>query len=104
MQALLIAEKLRIQAGCPDVPLIIDVQFHHDGTAAAHAGESYFSDDLGAVDENVLIGPFVVNTRDEITEVYHDLQREICFGLGIPRILDTKLDLASAMSKYLGSA
>jgi hypothetical protein len=71
------AEKLRMQAGSPDVPLIIDLQFHHDGTAAAYAGEVYFSDGLGAVDENVRIGPFVVATRAEIQVVYHELEREI---------------------------
>jgi hypothetical protein len=32
-QVLLIAEKLRLRAGRPDVPLVIEAQFHHDGTA-----------------------------------------------------------------------
>jgi hypothetical protein len=32
-QVLLMAEKLRLRAGRPDVPLAIDAQFQHDGTA-----------------------------------------------------------------------
>jgi hypothetical protein len=34
-QVLLMAEKLRLRAGRPDVPLVIDAQFLHDGTALA---------------------------------------------------------------------
>jgi hypothetical protein len=37
-QVLLMAEKLRLLARCPDVPLIIDAQFSHDGTAQAVLG------------------------------------------------------------------
>jgi hypothetical protein len=75
-QALLMAEKLRSWAGCPDVPLIIDAQFHHDGTAEANSEWTHHSY-TGVPDETVLIGPFVVATKAEIPSVYQELEREI---------------------------
>jgi hypothetical protein len=38
-QVLLMAEKLRLKAGRPDVPLVIDAQFRHDGSAIAHISQ-----------------------------------------------------------------
>jgi hypothetical protein len=67
VQTLLMAERLRLRARRPDVLLVIDAQFHHDGTAqsALALGDLRFS----VLDENVLIGPFVVATREDILGV-----------------------------------
>jgi len=93
-QALLMAEKLRLRAGRTDVPLIIDAQFHHDGSAVAAADWDNLFD---IPDENVLIGPFVVATRAEIPRVHQELEREIWCGLGVPHIIDFDW----AFSEYL---
>jgi hypothetical protein len=98
-QVLLLAEKLRLRAGRPDVPLIIDAQFHHDGTAVAATD---WDNSFDILDENVLIGPFVVATREEIPRVYQELEREIWFGLGILRFPQADLDFDRAFSDYLG--
>jgi hypothetical protein len=92
-QALLMAEKLRLRANCPDVPLIIDVQFRH------RRGETYYS----AVypDENVQIGQFVAATRLDIPSVHQELEREIWFGLGVPHVGSAELDFDWAFSNYL---
>jgi hypothetical protein len=98
-QVLLMAEKLRLLARCPDVPLIIDAQFSHDGTAQAVLGEYCYN----VPDENVLIGPFVVTKRAEIPKVYQEIEREIWFGLGVPRVIHADLDFDWAFSNYLGA-
>jgi hypothetical protein len=97
-QALLIAEKLRLRTGRPDVPLI--AQLHHDGTAVAAAD---WDDSFDIQDENVLIGPFVVAARAEIPRVHKELEREIWFGLGISRFPQADLDFDRAYSDYLGA-
>ena len=57
-QVLLMAEKLRLRAG-PDVPLAIDAQFQHDGTALAMLDrKSALYSFPGMPDEKVEIGPF----------------------------------------------
>ena len=94
------AEKMRLRAGRPDVPLIIDAQFHHDGTAVATDWNNPYT---GVPDETVLIGPFVVTTRSEIPSVHQELEREIWFGLGVPRINLEDLDFDRAFSGYLGA-
>jgi hypothetical protein len=98
-QALLMAEKLRLRTGRPDVPLIIDAQFHHDGTAVAAAD---WDNSFDIPEENVLIGPFAVATRAEIPRVHQELEREIWFGLGISRFPQADLDFDRAFSNYLG--
>jgi hypothetical protein len=99
VQALLMAEKMRLRAGRPDVPLIIDAQFHHDGTALAAAD---WDNSFDIPEENVLIGPFVVATREEMPRVHQELEREIWFGLGISRFPQANLDFDRAFSDYLG--
>jgi hypothetical protein len=98
-QVLLIAEKLRLRAGRPDVPLVIDAQFHHDGTALAALG---FWEGVSLPDETVMIGPFVITTRAELQKVHQEVEREIWFGLGISRVFPLDLDFESAFSTYLG--
>ena len=80
------------------MPLIIDAQFHHDGTAVATPDWGILFD---VPDENVLIGPFVVATRAEIPRLHKELEREIWFGLGVPRIIQANLDFDRAFSEYL---
>lgn len=102
-QVLLMAEKLRLRAGRPDVPLAIDAQFQHDGTALAMLdpeSELYFSP--GVPDEKVQIGPFVVATQAEIPSVHQEVERKIWFGLGVSRVKPTKPDFEAAFSNYLG--
>jgi hypothetical protein len=98
-QALLMGEKLRLRANRPEVPLIIDVQFHHDGTAQTVLGDSY----KATPDETIQIGPFVVGTRVDIPPVYQELEREIWFGLGIPQVIRAELDFEGVFSDYLGA-
>jgi hypothetical protein len=95
VQALLMAEKLRLRAGRPNVPVIIDAQFHHDGTAVAVTDMNHR---FNIPDENVLIGPFVVATREEIPRVHQELEREIWLGLGISRFPRADLDFDRAFS------
>lgn len=97
------AEKLRLLAGRPDVPLVIDAQFHHGGTALAMPDPKsalYFPPDVP--DENVKIGPFAISTRAEIPTVHQEIEREIWFGLGVSQISPANLDFEAAFSKYLG--
>jgi hypothetical protein len=103
-QVLLMAEKLRLRAGRPDVPLAIDAQFLHDGTASAWLDqETAFYLSLGVPDENVKIGPFGVATRAEILKVHQEVEREIWFGLGVPRVYPAEPDFEAAFSSYLGA-
>jgi hypothetical protein len=101
-QVLLMAEKLRLRARRPDVPLAIDAQFQHDGTALAMLGrESEWYSSPGVPDEKVKIGPFLVATRAEIPSVHQEVEREIWFGLGVSHISPTKPDFEAAFSNYL---
>ncbi len=97
------AEKLRLRAGRPDVPLAIDAQFRHDGTALAMLDrESALRSSPSVPDENVKIGPFVVATRAEIPSVHQEIEREIWFGLGVSFVRPTEPDFEDAFSNYLG--
>jgi hypothetical protein len=103
-QVLLMSEKLRLRAGTPDVPFIIDAQFHHDGNAIAVPGGRSFREGVspGVPDETVMIGPFVMTTRAELQRVHQEVEREIWFGLGFSRVFPEELDFESAFSTYLG--
>lgn len=103
-QVLLMAERLRLRAGTPDVPFIIDAQFHHDGKARAAPGGRSFYEDIspGVPDETVKIGPFEITTRAELERVHQEVEREIWFGLGVPRVIPAELDFDSVFSTYLG--
>jgi Putative DNA-binding domain len=101
-QILLMAEKLRLQAGRPDIPFVVDAQFLHDGTALAMLDrESSWYLSPGVPDKNVKIGPFVVSARTEIPRIYQEFEREIWFGLGVPRVIAAKPDFETAFSSYL---
>ncbi len=101
-QVILMAEKLRLRAGRPDVPLVIDAQFRHEGTALAKVDrESMWDLSPGVPDENVKIGPFVIAARGDIPNIYQEFEREIWFGLGVPRISQAKPDFDTVFSNYL---
>ncbi|WOJ90840.1 ATP-binding protein [Methylocapsa polymorpha] len=98
-QLLLMAEQLRLTAGRPDVPLIVDAQFRHIGTARALPGPGAW--EVGLPDENVAIGPFAVTARAELPRVHRDIEREIWFGLGVPRVVPLEVDFETVFSNYL---
>jgi len=103
-QLLLMAEKLRLRAGRPDVPLAIDAQFLHDGTALAMLDrESALYLSPAVPDENIEIGPFVVATRAEIPNIHQEIECEIWFRLGVPRVSPAEPDFEAAFSNYLGA-
>jgi hypothetical protein len=49
-----------------------------------------------------MIGPFGVTTREELERVHQEVEREIWFGLGVPRVILEEIDFESAFSTYLG--
>jgi hypothetical protein len=104
-QVLLMAEKLRCVPVFPDLPLVVDAQFHHDGKATgAPGGRTSFLERVlpGVPDETVMIGPFEITSRAELQTVHKEIEREIWFGLGISRVLPAELDFESAFSTYFG--
>lgn len=105
-QVLLMAEKLRLRAGRPDVPLVVDARFRHNGSARACLdGQDRYRfgyEDPAAPDENILFGPFVAARRAELPTLHREVEREIWFGLGVPGVLPLGLDFEAAFSSYLG--
>jgi hypothetical protein len=97
-QSLVMSDKLRIKAGRPDVPFIVDCQFMHDGSARAalNAGDGAT---VVAPDENVAIGPFVVERRADIPTVFSEIEREIWFGLGVSAVRPTMINFQEAFAK-----
>jgi len=99
-QVMIMADSLRFKAGRPDVPIIMNCEFWHDGSAKIlyhdHLGfsESY------SPETKVEIGPFSVLRRTDFMHVFREIEREIWFGLGAPKIQQLNFDFETSINKY----
>jgi len=97
-QLLLISERMRLWSGRPDIPIVFDAQFHHDGTARGVAGRT---SKMAGLDERITIGPFTATNRSQFPQVHQELEREIWAGLGFSKFPKSEIDFDSAFQDYL---
>jgi hypothetical protein len=97
-QVLIMAEWLRVKAGRPDIPFVVDCEFLHDGYARIGVGAGQ-SPNMDPPDEEIRIGPFSVERRAELAAVFSEIEREIWFGLGVPETYHSRLNLEPTFPK-----
>jgi hypothetical protein len=74
------AEWLRVKAGRPDIPFVVDCEFLHDAYARIGVGGGQ-SPNIDPPDEQIRIGPFSVERRADPAAVFSEIEREIWFRL-----------------------
>jgi hypothetical protein len=77
------ADLLRREAGRPDVPIELDIELRHDGTAVGSEGTQITRGFGGHVYERVEIGPMIVAARHDAERVFREIEGEIWGGMGL---------------------
>lgn len=86
-QVMAIADRMRRQAGRPDIPIELDLEFLHDGSAIGGDRNALtWGDDIGVMLSNVTIGPVLLTSRSEFANTFLRLEEEIWHAFGTTTI------------------
>lgn len=97
-QIIIMSDRVRRFSGRPDIPIEIDCEFIHDGTAMGGT-ESDFQ--WGMVDvqpmlSGVSIGPFLLTARTEVEDLYKRIEGEIWHAFGHSEVERSPVNFAQA--------
>lgn len=81
-QVMVLSDWLRRAAGRPDIPIELDVEFVHDGSAVGTEGMNVARPFAGHINRSVEIGPILFAQRADAERVYRELEQQIWNGMG----------------------
>lgn len=81
-QILVMSDWLRRETGRPDIPIELDLEFLHTGTAVGIEGGRVHGSFAGRINRNVEIGPFLFSQRADAERVCRELEQQIWNGMG----------------------
>lgn len=80
---MVISDRMRRLAGRPDIPIELDLEFHHDGSAIGGGQDALtWGDGIGVMLRNVTIGPVLLTSRSEFASSFLRLEEEIWHAFG----------------------
>lgn len=80
-QIVVMADWLRREAGRPDIPVEIDIEFLNSGEARGYDGQG-----LGHVNPAVEIGPVLLTNRSGAESTFRELEQQIWNGFGLTHV------------------
>ncbi len=83
------AERVRRRAGRPDVPVEVDFEFLHDGSARTHTGHGKHWPPPA---QNIEIGPFLLEARDKLSELMKEIERVVWNGFSVPFVMPSGIN------------
>lgn len=84
---MVIADRMRRRAGRPDIPIELDLEFLHDGSAIGGEHDALtWGDDIDVMLSNVSIGPVLLASRSEFANTFLRLEAEIWHAFGATSI------------------
>jgi hypothetical protein len=101
-QVMIMSDRLRRDAGRPDIPIEIDIQFHGDGSVEGYIeSETWFADgDSGKMLKDVSIGPFLLTDRRNFKETHRLLENEVWHAFGLTNVRSINVDFDKAVADY----
>lgn len=93
-QVLVMSDWLRREAGRPDIPIELDVELLHDGTAVGAEGTRITAAFTGHVNRSVEIGPLIFASRASAEAVFRELETQIWNGMGFRTPSRAQVDFA----------
>ncbi len=99
-QIMIMADRIRRYAGRPDIPIEVDCEIIHDGSA--QGGRSNLLDwtrDLGICLPLNSIGPFLLTSRASIPDAFNRMEREIWHAFGVSEIEPLNPSFATALQQ-----
>lgn len=98
-QVMIIADRMRRQAGRPDIPIELDLELLHDGTAIGGGQNALtWGDDIGVMLSSVSIGPVLLTSRSEFANIFLRLEEEIWHAFGTTSIEASGISFERAFS------
>jgi len=98
-QVMVIADRMRRQAGRPDIPIELDLEFLHDGSAIG-GGQNALSwgDDIGVMLSDVTIGPVLLTSRSEFANTFLRLEEELWHAFGATTVERSNISFERAFA------
>ncbi len=101
-QVMIMTDRLRRDAGRPDVPIEIDVEFLSNGNVIG-GGEGayrYGGDRMGRQSRSVTIGPALLTDRASMANVFERLEEEVWHSFGLTAFERNEVDFQKAFARY----
>lgn len=99
-QVMAMADKVRRYAGRPDIPIEVDCEIVHDGSATGGGQRAldWGGDDIGICLPHNRIGPLLLGERANMLHVFRRLEREIWYAFGAEDVEPLKADFTQLLS------
>lgn len=101
-QVMIASDRVRRDAGRPDVPIELDVEFIADGevTGGSDAAFRWGGDDTGKMLPRVEIGPILLTSRASFADSHSRLESEIWHAFGLTEFASSTIDFEAAFARY----
>ncbi|MET3891054.1 hypothetical protein ABIE41_002130 [Bosea sp. OAE506] len=101
-QMMIAADRLRRDAGRPDVPIELDVEFIADGevTGGNTSAYAWGGDTSGKMLPKIEIGPILLTSRASFDESYRRLESEVWHAFGLTEFASSTINFEAAFAGY----
>lgn len=96
-QVMVMADRIRRHAGRPDVPIEIDIELLHDGSARGGTEEALqWGDGIGVFLAENHVGPLLLANRAGFENAYRRIEREVWYAFGSDEMDQLTIDFQRA--------